>query len=49
LVGNPEAKRPLGSPRRRWEENIGIDLREIGREIVDWMHLARDRASSGLL
>jgi hypothetical protein len=43
LVGKPEGKRPLGRPRRRWEDNIRMDLREIGWEVVDWMHLAQDR------
>jgi hypothetical protein len=33
--GKPEGKRPLGRPRRRWEDNIGMDLREIGWEVVD--------------
>jgi hypothetical protein len=37
LVGKPERKRPLGRPRRRWENNIRMDLREIAREGVDWM------------
>jgi hypothetical protein len=39
LVGKPEEKRPLGRPRRRWEDNIIMDLREIGSEDVDWIHL----------
>jgi hypothetical protein len=43
LVGRPEARRPLGRPRRRWEDNIEIDLREIGFGVVDWIHLAQDR------
>jgi hypothetical protein len=43
LIGNPDGKRPLGIPRRRWEDNIGTDLREIGWKDVDWMHLAEDR------
>jgi hypothetical protein len=43
LVGKLEGKRPLGRPRRRWEDNIRMDLREIGWEGVDWMHLAQDR------
>jgi hypothetical protein len=43
LVENFEAKRPLGRSRRRWEDNIGMYLREIGWEVVDWMHLAQDR------
>jgi hypothetical protein len=42
-VGKPERKRPLGRPRRRWEDNIRMDLREVGWERVDWMHLAQDR------
>jgi hypothetical protein len=43
LVGKPEGKRPLGRLRRRWEDNIGIDLREVGWEGVDWICLAQDR------
>jgi hypothetical protein len=43
LVGKPEGKRPLGRPRRRWEDNIRMDLGEIGWEGVDWIHLAQDR------
>jgi hypothetical protein len=43
LVGRPEGKRPLGRPRRRWEDNIEMDLREIGFGDVDWIHLAQDR------
>jgi hypothetical protein len=43
LVGRPERRRPLGRPRRRWEDNIKIDLREIGFGDVDWIHLAQDR------
>jgi hypothetical protein len=39
----PEAKRPLGRPRRRWVDNIKIDLREIGWDGVDWIDLAQDR------
>jgi hypothetical protein len=42
-VGKPEGKRPLGSPRRRWVENIKIDLREIGWDDMDWIDLAQDR------
>ena len=42
LVGKPEGKRPLGRPRRRWEDNIKIDLREVGGD-GDWMELAQDR------
>jgi hypothetical protein len=43
LVGKPEGKRPLGRPRRRWEEGIRRDLREIGLWGVDWIRLAQDR------
>jgi hypothetical protein len=43
LVGRPEGRRSLGRPRRRWEDNIGMDLREIGFGDVDWINLARDR------
>jgi hypothetical protein len=43
LVARPEGRRPLGRPRRRWEDNIKVDLREIGFGDVDWMHLAQDR------
>jgi hypothetical protein len=43
LVGRPEGRRPLGRPRRRWEDNIKMDLREIGFRDVDWIHWARDR------
>jgi hypothetical protein len=43
LVGKPEGERPLGRPRRRWEDNIRMDVREIGWEGVDWVHLAQDR------
>jgi hypothetical protein len=45
LVGKPEGKRPLGRPRRRWEDGIRMDLREIGfgGGVVDWIRLAQDR------
>jgi hypothetical protein len=43
LVGNPEGKRPLERPRRRWEDGIKMDLREIGWEGVEWINLAQDR------
>jgi hypothetical protein len=43
LVGKPEGKRPLGRPRRRWIDNIMIDLLEIGVGVVDWIGLAQDR------
>ena len=42
LVGKPEGKRPLGRPRRRWEDNIRTDLREVGG-VGDWMELGQDR------
>jgi hypothetical protein len=42
-VGKPEGKRPHGRPSRRWEDNIKIDLREIGWGGVDWIDLAYDR------
>jgi hypothetical protein len=43
LVERPEGRRPLGRPRRRWEDNIKMDLRDIGFGDVDWIHLAQDR------
>jgi len=45
LVGKPERKRPLGKPRRRWEDNIKIDLQEVGYRSRDWVQLAQDRES----
>ena len=42
LVGKPEGKRPLGRPRRRWEDNINMDLQEVGGSCGDWMELAQD-------
>ena len=45
LVGKPEGKRPLGRRRRRWEDNIKMDLQEVGRGCGDWMGLAQDRDS----
>jgi hypothetical protein len=42
-IGKLEGKRPIGRPRCRWKDNIKIELREIGREGMDWMHLAQDR------
>jgi hypothetical protein len=41
-VGKPEGKRPLGRPRRRWVDNIKMDLRGIGQDGVDWIELAQD-------
>ena len=43
LLGKPKGKRPLGIPRRRWDDNIKMDLEEVGRGCGDWMELARDR------
>jgi hypothetical protein len=43
LVGRPEGKRPLGRPRRRWEDNISLDLREIGIGRANWIQLAQSR------
>jgi hypothetical protein len=43
LVGKPEGRRPLERPRRRWEDNIKIDLQEVGWGCMDWMNLAQDR------
>ena len=43
LVGKPEGKRPLGRPRRRWEDNIEMDIQEVGGSCGDWMELAEDR------
>ncbi|KAJ4439560.1 hypothetical protein ANN_07687 [Periplaneta americana] len=43
LVGRPEGKKPLGRPRRRWEDNIKMDLREVGYDDREWINLAQDR------
>jgi hypothetical protein len=43
LVGRPEGRRPLGRPRRTWEDNIKMDLREVEFGDVDWIHWAQDR------
>jgi hypothetical protein len=42
LVGKPEGKRPIGRPRRRWEDNINADLQEVGCGCMDWIELAKD-------
>ena len=43
LVGKPEGKRPLGRPRRRWEDNIKMHLQEVGCGGMDWIELAQDK------
>jgi hypothetical protein len=43
LVGKPEGKRPLGRHTRRWEDNIRMDLQEVGSGSMDWIELAQDR------
>jgi hypothetical protein len=43
LVGRPESKRPLGRPRRRWEDDIKMDLGEMGIDGANWIRLAQDR------
>jgi len=43
LVGKPDGKRPLGRPRRRWVDNIKMDLQEVGCGYMDWIGLAKDR------
>ena len=43
LIGKPEGKRPLGRPRRRWDNNIKMDLREVGGGGGDWLELVQDR------
>jgi hypothetical protein len=43
LMGNPEGKRPLGRPKRRWVDNIKMDLREIGWDGMDWIDLVQNR------
>ena len=45
LVGKPEGERPLGSPRRRWQDNIKMEHQEVGCGSMDWIYLARDRDS----
>ena len=42
LVGKPEGKRPVGRPRRRWEDNIKMDLQEVGYGGMDWIELAQE-------
>jgi len=43
LVGKPEGRRPLGRPRRRWVDNIRIDVQEVGCRYMDWIWLTQDR------
>jgi hypothetical protein len=43
LLGKPKGKRPMGRPRHRWEDNIKMDLEEVGGDRGDWMVLAQDR------
>ena len=45
LVGKPEGRRPLGRPRRRWVDNIRMNLQEVGCGYMDWIGLAQDRDS----
>ena len=49
LVGKPEGKRPLGRPRRRWKDNIKMDLQEVAGSFGDWMELVQDRDIGGHL
>jgi hypothetical protein len=49
LVGKSEGKRTLGRPRRRWEDNIKMDLQEVRCGVMDWIELAQDNDSGGLL
>jgi hypothetical protein len=44
LIGRPKVERPLGRSRHRWEDNIKLDMREIGIDGVNWIQLAHDRA-----
>jgi len=48
LVGRPEGKRPLGRPRSRWNDNIEMDLTEIGVDAVNWIQLLRIGSNAGL-
>ena len=43
LVGKPDEKRPLGRPKHRWEDNIKMDLQQVGRRVVEWIKLAQNR------
>ena len=44
-MGKPEGRRPLGKPRRRWEDNIKMDIQEVVCEVMDWIELTQDRDS----
>ena len=48
-MARPEGNRPLGTPRHRWDDNIKIDLQEVGWVGMDWIDLAQDRTGGGLL
>ena len=48
VMGRSEGKRPLGRPRRRWEDNMNMDLQEVGCGGTDWVQLAQDRDSGHL-
>ena len=48
-MGKPEGKRPLGRPLRRWEDNIKMDIKEVGYGSMDWIDLAEDRHRWGAL
>jgi len=43
LVGKPEGKRPIGRPRHRWDDNIKMDIQEVGCGVMDWIDLAQER------
>jgi hypothetical protein len=47
LVKKPEVKRPLGRPRRKWEDNIKMDLQEVGYKGMDWIDVTHDRQVAG--
>ena len=49
LVGKPEGKRPLGRQRRRWEDNIKMDLRDVGCDAGDWIDLLKVESNYGLM
>jgi len=49
LLGKPEGRRPLGRPRRRWVDNIRMDLQEVGCVYIDWIGLVQDRDRWGTL